>query len=524
MTRRQLPAAVGAFTLALRRLADALDPDSGWYGVFLRRDPEGIAACLDGREIMPRDVVEALLADLAAARHATGGGPAAADHERLLSLQRQAAAAYDRAPGGRVALLDRLDVMLRERQYATSRERELTAALRSAQDAAAARAGTAAGTGAGREAARLAGELAWAQDDHARATARCVELRARLDGLEALPGAAPRPGSGHAAARDAVRAPGTSGAPDPAVTAPAPDPTVTASAPDPATAAPNPGPATAAPVQPDPDTAAAAPKPAPGPSPGRRGARKPANRPAGRPRGARFAGLEAGDDTAPAAPPVLPGTGTEPPSAPRGARFAGAYGRDDAAREQDAERQRELRAAAVREAGDTAAALGLLRASGRSGDAYALLCEAAARPASRLPLIAEALERADLAAEVATLLWEAACLPPPALAEGVCALADAGRAEDARILLSQAVGRPAADVAHTALALRAAGRPEETAFLLTGVLRTRTAEEAVRVAEPVPAELVPPLLDAAAAESPHRYRDLAHALRGAGLPGAPEAG
>ncbi|MCD9904313.1 hypothetical protein LUR56_38290 [Streptomyces sp. MT29] len=42
-----------------------LDPGRGWYGVFTRRDPQGMRSCLDGVEIPPWDVVESLLADLA---------------------------------------------------------------------------------------------------------------------------------------------------------------------------------------------------------------------------------------------------------------------------------------------------------------------------------------------------------------------------------------------------------------------------------------------------------------------------
>lgn len=54
----------------LRGLTQRLDPGAGWYGEFLRRDPDGVRACLDGAAMPPWDLVESLLRDLAGARGA----------------------------------------------------------------------------------------------------------------------------------------------------------------------------------------------------------------------------------------------------------------------------------------------------------------------------------------------------------------------------------------------------------------------------------------------------------------------
>lgn len=51
-----------------------------------------------------------------------------------------------------------------------------------------------------------------------------------------------------------------------------------------------------------------------------------------------------------------------------------------------------------------------LRREGHSGEAHALLAEAAYWPAARLPLLAAELHRAGLGADWATLLWEAVSL------------------------------------------------------------------------------------------------------------------
>lgn len=64
--------------------------------MFWTRDPEGMQACLDGSEVPPWDVVEALLHDLA-----TGYGPQAAEREteRARSLHTASLAAHDARPG-----------------------------------------------------------------------------------------------------------------------------------------------------------------------------------------------------------------------------------------------------------------------------------------------------------------------------------------------------------------------------------------------------------------------------------------
>ncbi|MFD5477261.1 hypothetical protein [Streptomyces hawaiiensis] len=163
MAADQLPAEVGEFATYLDGLLARLDPSGGWCAVFWQRDPEGMRACLDGREMPPWDVVEALLRDLAGQYGPGGAGPET-DHAR--ALHAAALAAYDSRPGGRDALGDRLDVMLREEKYAAERLAALARHLTSATTR--------------EEADALRLDLAWARDDHERAGARCAELRARM--------------------------------------------------------------------------------------------------------------------------------------------------------------------------------------------------------------------------------------------------------------------------------------------------------------------------------------------------------
>ncbi|MEV5872907.1 hypothetical protein AB0L75_01530 [Streptomyces sp. NPDC052101] len=163
MAVEQLPRGVREFAGYLDGLLARLDPGGGWSGVFWRRDPDGMRASLDGREVPPWDVVEALLEDLAGAY---GPAAAAAERERARTLHGAALTAYDARPGARDTLADRLDVMLREQRYAAERRAELTRLLSTPPSAA--------------EAAALRLDLAWAHDDHERATARCEELRFRL--------------------------------------------------------------------------------------------------------------------------------------------------------------------------------------------------------------------------------------------------------------------------------------------------------------------------------------------------------
>ncbi|MFF8871466.1 hypothetical protein [Streptomyces massasporeus] len=163
MAADQLPAGVGEFATYLDGLLARLDPSGGWCAVFWQRDPEGMRACLDGRDMPPWDVVEALLQDLAGQYGPGGAGP---ETERARALHAAALAAYDTRPGGRDALGDRLDVMLREQRYAAERQAALARHLTSATTP--------------EQADALRVDLAWARDDHERATARCTELRARL--------------------------------------------------------------------------------------------------------------------------------------------------------------------------------------------------------------------------------------------------------------------------------------------------------------------------------------------------------
>ncbi|MCY0937093.1 hypothetical protein [Streptomyces sp. H34-S4] len=163
--------------------------------------------------------------------------------------------------------------------------------------------------------------------------------------------------------------------------------------------------------------------------------------------------------------------------------------------------------------GGLVAGLVALRGQGRSGEAHALLCEAAAGPAERLAGLGEEMGRAGLAADWATLLWEAASLPPARFAAAAAALGPADR--DA--LLRQGVARPAAEIAEAALVLAEAGRTREAEALLAAFVRVRTAEESVRLARRDPGWFAPRLLRAAEALSGAHHRDLLHALRVANL-------
>ncbi|MEU9206127.1 hypothetical protein AB0D55_39545, partial [Streptomyces sp. NPDC048332] len=260
MTVHQHAVSTGEFTHHLREVAALLDPGRGWYGVFCRRDPEGMRACLAGAEIPPWDVVESLFTDLAAVRGAAFAERASV---RAAELYAASAAAHDRRPGGQRQLVERLELMRREQANAA---RRLSVA----------RTGGEAG-GADTEA------VAWARDDHARASARCTELRRRLAAV--------------AAPSDWFRAEGEPGPGTPEPAAPPQQPAAVRNA--------------AA------DAADDAVREAPRPSTVRAGG--PSRR---KPRGARFAGLEPEEEPV-AAAPVLP----VPPVAaaqPRGARFGGA--------------------------------------------------------------------------------------------------------------------------------------------------------------------------------------------------------
>ncbi|MCS0600057.1 hypothetical protein NX794_02215 [Streptomyces sp. LP11] len=177
----QLPGRMREFASYLDGLLARLEQGAGWCGVFWRRDPEGMRACLEGREVPPWDVVDSLLRDFA---ETYGPAAAAIERRRARALLAAALSAYDTLPGARDALADRLDVLLREQRYAADRRTELTRLL------------SAPAGPEDTEALRL--DLAWAEDDHERATARCAELRSRLEELELRSAAgAPRvPGRG----------------------------------------------------------------------------------------------------------------------------------------------------------------------------------------------------------------------------------------------------------------------------------------------------------------------------------------
>ncbi|MFF1910974.1 hypothetical protein ACFVYE_04845 [Streptomyces sp. NPDC058239] len=436
MTVHQGAWEVREFTQYLRDLVALLDPGSGWYGVFCRRDPAGMRACLDGAEIPPWDVVESLFQDLAAVR---GTAYVQRGSLRAAELYSASVAAHDRRPGGRQVLVERLELMLREQRYAAQR-------LRAA--------------GAGGGTTPDAEEVAWARDDHERATARCTELRRRLA----------------------------------AVTVPTGWFRTEAQAPD---REPEP--------ERGPDAAPRTPRP---PAPKRK-----------KPRGARFAGLDIDetDDDGVLAAPVLPVPPTTA-SVPRGARFGAAPTGDDTHLEPtsaapDPEAHRAAAGAVER--------LLRLRAEGRSGEAHVVLCEAAGWPADRLPVLAVALHRTGLDADWATLLWEVSSLPPAELAAAAGALAAAGRPDDCDQLLRQGVARPAAEIADAVVALDRAGRGPQAQALLGAFIRVRTPQDAARVAAGDPHQLVPQLLAAARAVSPAREWDVVHALRVAGIVGAP---
>ncbi|MFJ6573216.1 hypothetical protein ACIQNU_37985 [Streptomyces sp. NPDC091292] len=566
----QLPDRVRDFATYLNGLLARLDQGVGWCGVFWQRDPDGMRACLDGREVPPWDVVEALLQDLAA-----GHGPRTAETEtvRARALHAASLAALDVRPGALEALGNRLDVMLREQRYAAERRRELGRLLAAAPS--------------GDEAEAVRQDLAWAEDDHERATARCGELRARMGDLErrratrgdprgASPTGRPyphqaqprpqHPTTGQAQPRQAQSRPQQGQPPQPHPQHPhhpqqftehphpqqqfAPEhqyphhPSDDATAGEPyqgqiwsawtpvrhpasapawpeGFAAPDPAGQDDRPPEPPPDPRpdrkpAPAPEPDPTPTPTTPDPPRTVPKQRGRRlRGARFAGLETdADEGAVDEPPAVPELPVPAPKSrtPRGARFAGAA--EEPSRPEPAlpAPDDEARRATV----DAVRALVRLRAEGRSGEAHAVLVEAAYWPAERFPLLAMEFGRAGLAADWATLLWEAASLPADRLVALADTLTAAGRTDDGALLLRQGVARPPDEIGTTVLDLAAAGRTREVRALLDAYVRVRTPEEAARSVRSDPERLVPLLLAAAAGVSDERRWDLVHALRVAG--------
>ncbi|MFF5476618.1 hypothetical protein ACFY5C_04560 [Streptomyces sp. NPDC012935] len=525
MSVDQLPARMREFVNYLDGLVARLDQGGGWCGVFWQRDPEGMQACLDGREVPPWDVVESLLYDLAGQY---GPGGAAPETERARALHAGALAAYDARPGGRDALGDRLDVMLREQRYAAERQADLGRLLASAterQDA---------------DAIRL--DLAWARDDHERATARCAELRSRMAGLDhreadarsqairrerageerffragGSEGGGSGGGSfGHEGGAGDVREGG------PGRDRHADDGIGSAGFGDAAGPAAVAGTRLSEADEPEPVAEPARPVQEPGNTAVRETAR-PDERPAPRKRrrgSARFAGIVEEEAVPVTVPPTdLPSLPAQPATTrrtPRGARFAGAAEEVPAAPDPqsqaepaDAEERREVVGVVER--------LVRLRGAGRSGEAHALLVEAAYWPARRIPLLAAEMQRAGLGADWATLLWEAASLPAERLVAAADALTAAGRADDGEQILRQGVARPANEIGQAVVGLAGAGRHREVRTLLDAYVRVRTPEEAARSAAADPKSLVPLLLAAAQGVSDECHWDLVHALRVAGF-------
>ncbi|MBT2471433.1 hypothetical protein J7E97_27110, partial [Streptomyces sp. ISL-66] len=178
-------------------MTQRLDPGAGWYGEFLRRDPEGMLACLDGAAMPPWDVLESLLGDLAAAADGAdsqdstsagsspgsvgtvgsggsadsagpggAGGALAREARYAAGLRAAAVEVWDRLPGGVEELYTLLATAAAQRAEARTLLRGLSARLAETADPVTADA--------------LNHELAWTRDDAARATARHEDLTARL--------------------------------------------------------------------------------------------------------------------------------------------------------------------------------------------------------------------------------------------------------------------------------------------------------------------------------------------------------
>ncbi|MGX6744909.1 hypothetical protein [Streptomyces xantholiticus] len=560
MAVHQLPADVRAFARYFGELAARLDPDDGWYAIFRQRDPEGMRACLDGSEIPPWDVVESLLRDLPAVEEA--------EFTRAFRLHAAAAAAHDRLPGGREMLEERAELMRHERLRAQARAEEVllsgspdvdrlthdlawarddhmravrrqaelesrAAALASYDgpgDAAAFPHG-AASPGPGRPLAP-----AWdqappagpghgqhpvsggpvAHDGHpAEAPRGFGEGRAGGDFRGPQPAPLGTPGSSDWPGGAPYAGPGSAQAPSGAPV-PGPDRPLAPAWDD----APPAGPAHDQGQRPLPggsDAHGGHPAEAPqGFREGRGGGvsrsggggvpptRKKPRRPRG---GARFAGVEDVADDA-VAVPLLPVAG----DTPRGARYGGASVAEPAPEAAEPAPDD----GADRAARETVAALARLRAHGRGGEAHALICEAAARPAPWLPALADELHRSGLAADWATLLWEVASQPASQLAAAADALIAAGRGDDGRQLLRQGVFRSADEIADAVLVLQDEGMPHRARTLLTAFVSVHTPADVAAVAAGDPARLVPLLLDAARTGSPAKERSIVHALRVAG--------
>lgn len=173
-------------------------------------------------------------------------------------------------------------------------------------------------------------------------------------------------------------------------------------------------------------------------------------------------------------------------------------------------------------AGHVASVLALLRRAELAEEAQELFHQLWSWPADRLVPLFEALERTGQAADAATLLWESASAPPEQVAALAAALADAHREPDLRSLLGQAASRSAPEVAAVVAALADAGRTAEGGVLLDAAVRGRQAGDIAELASLLAGGADPSAygrLLAAAEEAPaERRRDIAAALRLAGLP------
>ncbi|MFD6885211.1 hypothetical protein [Streptomyces sp. NPDC059957] len=155
---------IGQLSGYMRGLTQRLDPGTGWYGEFLRRDPEGMRACLDGAAMPPWDVLESLLGDLAAS---SAPGALVRETQYAAGLRAAAVGVWDRLPGGVEELRTLIASAAEQRARARAALRVLSARLAETTDPAQAQA--------------LARELSWTRDDDARATARHEDLTARLE-------------------------------------------------------------------------------------------------------------------------------------------------------------------------------------------------------------------------------------------------------------------------------------------------------------------------------------------------------
>ncbi|MFH7594298.1 hypothetical protein WDV06_04230 [Streptomyces racemochromogenes] len=382
--------AIGQLTDYLRGLTQRLDPGAGWYGEFLRRDPEGMRACLDGIAVPPWDILESLLLDL------PPGAAAPQEEAYAAGLRAAAVAAWDARPGGARELRILLATATGQRKAVEEALSTLTARLGATADPARAEA--------------LSRELAWTRDDALRARSRQTDLRSRLAALGPLP-AVPRP-------RDHVP-PAPSGRPF----------------------------AGSAPYAPGADAFRAA-----DPEPARRGrpdARHdaPARGPAGEP-GGPAGPVESGEPGGPAGPVQSGG-----PGGPAGTGGLGDPGRSGAvargvahgafvaelltlrARGRGGEAHALLCEAVRWPAGELPALADELGYAGLAADWATLLWEAASLPPARLAAAAAALGDAGREADSDRLLRQCVARPAADVAEAALALGGAGRDREARSLL-----------------------------------------------------------------------------------------